>query len=219
MMPANSDPSARAFCNRLRDDLRQVGKVGFVRGPQEVGKAVVHDDGADARHQHAEQSAIGLERGVRRRLLGRVYLDLRRDSHPSFSWVRSCTRFNLLQTGQFFVDERRSSVRGRSGRPCIAPVLVLAVRERYCDAVPLRPRRRRAIAPKTKRPPGIRIRRNTPLPEPLRTAIEACQRQAVIQPRRRCMDERALGLEMPGAARARDGDHDAFATPFEFQGG
>src|ERR1700730_10714964 len=38
---------------------------------------------------------------------------------------------------------------------------VLAVRERYCDAVPLRPRRRRAIAPKTKRPPGIRIRRNT----------------------------------------------------------
>jgi len=47
------------------DDIRFLGKVPLVRGPNQVGKSVVHHDSAQARHQHPKQTAVRIERSVR----------------------------------------------------------------------------------------------------------------------------------------------------------
>ena len=67
----------------VRDHGGLVGEVPLVRRPYQIREAVMHHDSAQARHEHSQQTAIGLERRVRGGTLGGGRLHLRHCGHPS----------------------------------------------------------------------------------------------------------------------------------------
>ena len=60
--------------DRVVDELRLVAQVPLIGSPHKVGIAIVNDHAAQARHEHAQQSAVRVERG-----LGMRFDDVRLD--------------------------------------------------------------------------------------------------------------------------------------------
>ncbi len=63
------------------DDAGLVRQIPFVRCPNQIGEAVMHDHAAQTRHEHSQQPAIGVERGVRGRVLGDGRLHIQHCGH------------------------------------------------------------------------------------------------------------------------------------------
>ena len=51
----------QSVCNRILHEFAVVDVIPFLRGPDQIGEPVVHDYGAQARHEHPQQTAVGFE--------------------------------------------------------------------------------------------------------------------------------------------------------------
>ena len=85
-------------CNRngVLDEVGFIRQIPFVRGPHQVGEAVVHHHAAQAGHEHPKQPAIRLERSVRGGRLDGGRLDFQQCSHPSGFGVGN-SHINVLE--------------------------------------------------------------------------------------------------------------------------
>ena len=140
------------------DEVRVLGRIPFVRSPHEVREPVVHHHSAQAGHEHPQQAAIGIERGVSDGPLDDVGLAIQHCGHPSGFEVRAHDSMCWKRTGSALT---KVAIQGNHYR--VFP-RCLTISGRSCDA----DRKfnagllvRRAKSRSSQRPPGIRTSRNT----------------------------------------------------------
>ena len=49
--------------NRILDRVELIAKIPIIRGPHQIGVAVMYDHSLEARHEHPQEASIGFEGG------------------------------------------------------------------------------------------------------------------------------------------------------------